>query len=141
MSRAKVLDRVLRKIYKELFKHATPSVDFNRLLDEAQWIELVESTGKVIVHEEGSEMSQEECIRNGWKKDIKFQDYKITRKAHDNIVDRVLAKYTKLSDFDRQTILFNLVNGCEPTIVETDEELNQKDESNTVISVSAPITD
>lgn len=128
MTKIKILDKILLEIYQELFNKATPSADFNKLVKESDWITVSELTGCVNIHHQTDEMTDEECRKIGWKKDIIFQNYRILKDVQRKIVDKILNKYKKLTDNDRKIILYNLSVGCQPIIVNNEEDLTPNEE-------------
>ena len=112
----KTLDNILREIYSELYKNSTPSADFEELAKNAPWVENV--NGINIKHEN---ISDEEAKRLGYKKFINFDDYKISEKEYDRIVEEIYDKY-KLNKHDRKMLDFNVYLGCGPSTIKEDNE-------------------
>ena len=114
MSKGKTLDKILNRIYEELYKHATPQASFKKLLKEANW---VDSSGNTAPSDEVHTDSWYK--ENGYKKDIHYKEYVIDKSTSDRIVNDIIDEYPKLTPFDIKTLIFNLSKGCGPL---TDEE-------------------
>lgn len=108
----KRLRDILFKIYGALYKAATPSADFNELLENAPWCTY--ENGVYVEHPESRLMSKDECVKRGWQKKIDYENYVLDSDEYDKIVTKILKRH-KLSDADRQALRIQAYLGCGPT--------------------------
>ena len=120
MSSGKVLDKILNEIYEELYKRATPHASFKKLVKEAPWID---KDGNAPPEDKDDDW----CKENGFKKDIHYKDYVISKKSAESAIDSIIGKHKKLTDYDVKVLMHNLAKGCAPL---TDEEKNKLDKNN-----------
>lgn len=81
-------ERILWKCYVELYKHSTPSVDFNWLVETAP-------------------------INEFGQKEIDFMSYEIDPKKFDEIVDSILTEH-KVNKMKKKMFKTTILLGCSP---------------------------
>lgn len=82
-------DKIMLDIYRELYKNSTPAADFDELMERAE----MNDRGEKIIH---------------------YMDYKIEKEKFDEIVESKL-KGSKLDEWWKRGIRFNIYLGCSPT--------------------------
>jgi hypothetical protein len=83
------MTKIVLDIYRELYKNSTPSADFDKLVEEAEYNEMGERV-------------------------IPYMDYEIEKEKFDEIVETKL-KGVKLNKWYKRSIRFNVYLGCSPT--------------------------
>ncbi len=111
----KSLDKILREIYVELYKNASPSADFEELMEKAPWVENI--NGINILHED---VSEEEAKAKKYKKFIDFNSYYLEKSEYDRIIREIYDKYN-LNKHDREVLNFNAYLGCGPSTKKKDD--------------------
>lgn len=81
-------DQIIWSIYRELYKNAEPSADFDELYDSAE------------INSEG-------------QREIPFMDYTISEEVFDRIIEEYF-KGKKLPKLKKNSIRMNLYLGCSP---------------------------
>lgn len=90
----KKLDKILNELYTELYKHATPSIDFEELKKTSP----KDKEGRIL---------------------IPYDDYEIEREMADSIFNTIVKKY-KLKAMDKKALSFSFFLGCSPRFKEID---------------------
>ena len=85
-------EKIMWQIYIDLFKEATPSANFEELVENA------------VVNEMG-------------RKDINFMDYSILKSDYDRIIESNL-KGNRLTKLSKQMIINSINLGCSPRTIQ-----------------------
>lgn len=93
-SREKRFNDILFEIYRELYANCTTPVDFDLLVEAAEY------------NEEG-------------RKIIPYEDYEIDSDLFDSIVNKIIKKH-RLNAHDRGAMRFNVYLGCSPKTISRD---------------------
>lgn len=82
------VDKIIYNIYRELYKHASPPADFDKLVEYAQ-------------------------LNEFGQKEIPFNDYLIKESAANDIIDKELSKH-RLYSYQKRAIKGAVYLGCSP---------------------------
>lgn len=107
----KKLQEIIHETYCMLYKAATPSVDFDELVNRCS--RYLDENGQV--QEMDKPISTEEAIRRGWKKDIQFEKYYLDKDSYKEIVDNQIKKYKIKKGLEQNTFAMHAYLGCGPT--------------------------
>ena len=80
--------------YKALYAAATPSADFEKLINEC--LRYVDKDGRT--HFTDSPLTSNECRERGWQKDIGYMDYELDEETYKTIVENKVKEH-KLTGF------------------------------------------
>jgi hypothetical protein len=89
MTRRKKLEKAYHECMVRLYKEATPSADFDKLVEEAP-------------------------LNNLGQKVIDFDSYELDSKTFDKIVEETIEKYKLTSKFDLSSFRFTVYLGASP---------------------------
>ena len=108
----KKLTEAILDTYRELYKYAVPSADFDSLRENCTLY--VDGNGEHIQTEKP--LSADELIMKGYQKDLQFDRYFVPKSVYEKIVGTISKKYriTK-SGSDRFTYNFSVYLGTGPT--------------------------
>ena len=87
-------DELVMDGYKALYAAATPSVDFEKLVNEC--VRYVDREGKI--HYTEQPLTTQECAERDWRKDIQYMDYKLDEETYKEIVETKVKEH-KLTGF------------------------------------------
>ena len=99
--------------YKALYKAATPSVDFEKLVDEC--VKYIDKTGKI--HYTETPLTLEECRERNWRKDIEYMNYELDRETDQEIVESKIKEH-KLKGFKADAFRNTMYLGSGPNFKE-----------------------
>lgn len=103
-------DELVMDGYKALYAAATPSADFEKLVNECTTY--IDYNGKP--HESKTPLSKEELIERGWKKDIHYMDYELDEKTYQDIVESKIKEH-KLKGMRAMAFRNTMYLGSGPT--------------------------
>lgn len=95
--------------YKALYAAATPSADFEKLMNEC--LKYIDMEGKV--HYTDSPLTSTECKEKGWQKDIGYMDYELDEETYTSIVEEKVKEH-KLKGTRAQAFRNTMYLGCGP---------------------------
>lgn len=96
--------------YKALYFAATPSVDFEKLVNECR--KYIDDAGKV--HFVDVPLNDEECAKKGWRKDIGYMDYELDEDIYHQIVEDKIKEH-KLKGYRAEAFKNTMYLGCGPS--------------------------
>ena len=99
--------------YKALYAAATPSVDFEELINNCCRYVDKES----VTHITEKPLTDEECIAKGWMKDIQYTNYKLDLKTYKEIVENKIKEH-KLKGFRAEAFKNTMFLGSGPSIAD-----------------------
>ena len=98
--------------YKALYAAATPSADFEQLINECR--RYVDRDGRV--HIVDTPLTIDECAVRGWQKDIEYMNYELDEETYQNIVESKIKEHN-LSDIKATAFKNSMYYTCGPLIV------------------------
>jgi hypothetical protein len=84
-----VLEKAIFHCYRQLFAHASPPADFDKLVAEAPY-------------------------NDRGQKDIKFMDYEIDESLFESIVDQTIKDFKIKPEYTRKSFRIAILLGCSP---------------------------
>lgn len=99
--------------YKALFAAATPSADFEDLVNNC--LRYVDSDGNT--HFSETPLTMEECMAKGWMKDIEYMNYSLSSKEYERIVEEKIKEH-KLKGTRAEAFRTTMYLGSGPNIVD-----------------------
>lgn len=99
--------------YKALFAAATPSVDFEELVNNC--LRYVDKEGKT--HFTDKPLTTEECADKGWLKDIEYMNYSLSSDEYKNIVEAKIKEHN-LKGIRAEAFRTTMYLGSGPNIVD-----------------------
>lgn len=102
-------DELIKDGYKALYAAATPSADFEQLVNEC--LKYVDSEGKV--HYTETPLTSIECKERGWQKDIGYMDYELDEETYTTIVENKIKEH-KLKGLRAQAFRNTMYLGSGP---------------------------
>lgn len=109
-------DELVMDGYKALYLAATPSVDFEQLINECK--KYIDMDGKP--HFTETPLTVEECTERGWKKDIGYMDYELDEDTYRQIVEDKIKEH-KLKGFRAEAFKNTMYLGAGPAFKKRDE--------------------
>lgn len=97
---------------KALYNAATPSADFEKLINEC--VRHIDSEGKV--QYSAVPLTEEECAIRCWRKDINYMNYELDEETYQNIVESKIKEHN-LSDIKATAFKNSMYYTCGPLIV------------------------
>ena len=97
--------------YKALYAAATPSADFELLINECK--KYVDINGHT--HYTETPLTKEECLERGWQKDIGYMDYELDEETYAKIVNDKIKEHN-LKDFKAEAFKNTMYLGSGPAI-------------------------
>lgn len=104
-------DELVMEGYKALYAAATPSADFEELVNNCT--RFVDDGGKV--HITDKPLTKEECISRGWHKDIEYMNYELAADTYYSIINSIVEKYN-LKGFRAEAFKNTMLLGSGPNI-------------------------
>lgn len=104
-------DELVMDGYKALYAAATPSVDFEELVNNCT--RYVDNEG--VTHFTDNPLNNDECRLRGWRKDIQYMDYELDEETYTNIVESKIKEH-KLRGFRKDAFRTTMYLGCGPNI-------------------------
>ena len=95
--------------YKALYAAATPSVDFEKLINEC--VRYIDNESNI--HYTEKPLTTEECIQRNWKKDIEYMNYELDEEIYKDIVESKIKEH-KLSGFRAEAFRNTMYLGSGP---------------------------
>ena len=109
MKRKLTDDELVIDGYKALYAAATPSADFEKLMNEC--LRYVDKTGAV--HFTDTPLSKEECMQREWQKDIEYMNYELDAETYKKIIESKIEEH-KLTGFKAEAFKNTMLLGCGP---------------------------
>lgn len=109
-------DELIIDGYKALYAAATPSADFEQLVNECR--RYVDRDGKVHITE--TPLSIEECSERGWQKDIEYMNYELDETTYRAIVEAKIKEH-KLKGFRADAFKNTMYLGAGPAFKKVEE--------------------
>lgn len=121
---------VVYEILQELYANSTPTLDFKKAEEEAEWCKFVDFKW-VPISEKTKELyknfTPRQMIEAGFRKSIDFDSYKIPEEKFAEIVASVMDKYKKkLRKLDRERIRAAVYLGPSPSIIYNDKPIKEE---------------
>lgn len=102
-------DELVMDGYKALYAAATPSADFEELLNTCtKYIDR-----ECQVHFTETPLTAEECRERGWQKDIGYMDYELDEEIYKEIVENKIKEH-KLTGLRADAFRNTMYLGCGP---------------------------
>lgn len=95
--------------YKALYAAATPSVDFEKLINEC--VRYIDNESNI--HYTEKPLTTEECIQRNWKKDIEYMNYELDEEIYKDIVESKIKEH-KLKGFRAEAFRNTMYLGSGP---------------------------
>jgi hypothetical protein len=102
--------------YKALYAAATPSADFEQLVNECR--RYIDRDGKVHLTE--APLTIEECAQRGWQKDIEYMNYELDEDTYREIIEAKIKEH-KLTGFRAEAFKNTMYLGSGPAFKKRDE--------------------
>lgn len=102
--------------YKALYAAATPSADFEQLINECR--RYVDRDGRV--HIVDTPLTIDECAVRGWQKDIEYMNYELDEETYRNIVESKIKEHN-LTGFRAEAFKNTMYLGSGPAFKKTEE--------------------
>lgn len=115
MKRKLTDDELVIDGYKALYAAATPSADFEKLMNEC--LRYVDKTGAV--HFTDIPLSKEECMQREWQKDIEYMNYELDVETYKKIIESKIEEH-KLTGFKAEAFKNTMLLGCGPAFKKED---------------------
>lgn len=110
-------DELIIDGYKALYAAATPSVDFEKLLNEC--CKYIDQECKT--HYTETPLTKDECIERGWRKDIDYMSYELDEDLYEEIVQSKIKEH-KLKGIRALGFRNQMYLGCGPKSVRKEEK-------------------
>lgn len=105
--------------YKALYAAATPSVDFEQLVNECR--RYIDREGKIHITEEP--LTTEECAIRGWRKDIQYMNYELDEVTYHEIVEAKIKEH-KLKGVRAEAFKNTMYLGSGPNFTKKRNNIN-----------------
>lgn len=102
--------------YKALYAAATPSADFEQLVNEC--CRYVDREGKTHITE--TPLTIEECAQRGWQKDIEYMNYELDEDTYREIIEAKIKEH-KLTGFRAEAFKNTMYLGSGPAFKKREE--------------------
>lgn len=102
-------DELVMDAYKALYAAATPSADFEKLLNEC--VRYIDSESKI--HYTDVPLTLEECRERNWMRDIEYMNYELDDETFKDIVESKIKEH-KLTGFRAKAFRNTIYLGCGP---------------------------
>jgi hypothetical protein len=102
--------------YKALYAAATPSADFEKLVNEC--CKFVDRDGKTHITE--TPLTLEECMERGWQKDIGYMDYELDENTYREIIEAKIKEH-KLKGYRAEAFKNTMYLGAGPAFKKREE--------------------
>lgn len=108
-------DELVMDGYKALYAAATPSADFEKLINEC--LRYVDREGKT--HYVEQPLTAQECAERDWRKDIQYMDYELDEEIYKDIVESKIKEHN-LKGFRADGFRNTMYLGCGPCFKQKD---------------------
>lgn len=118
----KKFKEIILETYRMLYKEATPSADFDELVENCTtYVDM--HTYEIV--SSGEKLTTEELVRRGWQRKIPYEEYFLDDTRYREIVDGQAKKY-KLKAMWLNGFNFEMYLGCGPTSVRPEDRKGGK---------------